>query len=159
MGRRRSSLLAVLALVVAALVWPAVAVADAPLPRSFAVRATPCPFVVAAACADLENATVYVARGEPPFILYHELGHLYDFQDLTDGDREWFTRMLGLSGPWNQGSGPMAQESPMERFADAYATCALGWRPDRGQWAVAYGYEPTGKRHRSICRAIARAAV
>lgn len=136
--------------------FPASAHAGAPLPRSFTVQWTACPFADVPACADRDNGVIYVEPGQGRFVYEHEVGHLFDVQRLNDGDRRWFTRKLGLTGAWEQGSGLEGLRSPFERFADAYAACALGLRPDRGEWAVSYGYQPTPKRHRRICAAIGR---
>lgn len=121
------------------------ATASAPLPRTFSVQPTACPDGGSPACTYPGTATVYVERDQDAFVLKHELGHLFDYQRLNDGD-----------GVWNQGTGLEGLLSPAERFADAYATCALGWRPDRGEWENSYGYQPTLKRHRQICGAINR---
>lgn len=87
------------------------------------------------------------------FARWHELGHAWDQQKLTDSDRRWFARKLEMAGQpwfdeaWNPGG------SPGERFADAYANCALRNTFRRG-WETAYDYMPTLRRHRAICNAI-----
>jgi hypothetical protein len=152
-------ILAILLIVLAALQAPALAEARSVIaaPTGVTVYASACPEGDdVPACAYPQQAIVYVAPGQGRFVLEHELGHVFDYQRLTPGDRNWFTRMLGLTGVWSQGTGMEGLHSPAERFADAYATCALGWRPDGGQWAVAYGYDPTPRQHRLICAAISR---
>lgn len=156
MQRATPVLIFLAALTITTLAKPRSATADAPLPRAFSVQSATCPTGDAPACAYTDTATIYVEPGQGEFVLKHELGHLFDYQRLNDGDRHWFTRMLGLTGAWSQGAGLEGLLSPAERFADAYAACALGWRPDRGHWEDSYGYEPTPTRHRKICAAINR---
>lgn len=150
---------AALALVLTALLAsPAIATAQTPRvpqPANMTVIPAACPTGDAPACA-YQDGTIYIEPGQDQFVYWHEVGHIFDAELLTVGDRNWFTRMLGLIGAWDQGSGLQGLRSPKERFADAYATCALGWRPDRGPWADSYGYEPTLKRHKQICAAINR---
>jgi hypothetical protein len=119
---------------------------------------TPCPAGGEGSC--VMTPDIYLAEGAGRFELWHERGHLFDAQVLTDAQRAWFTRMLKMEGPWDQGTG-MGTRGPSEVFADAYATCAIGPQPVRakGAWAVsnsdvAYGYDVGPRRHRRICTAI-----
>jgi hypothetical protein len=143
-----------IALIAAALTAPPPARADVPLPWTFTVHNAPCPDG-GGDCAYAATAQIYVEDGDP-FALWHEIGHVFDAQRLSDRDRGWFERKLRLTGPWTSGTGLDGLRSPSEWFADAYAACALGLSPDHGVWVVAYGYDPPARRHRAICRAIRR---
>lgn len=87
------------------------------------------------------------------FALWHELGHAWAARALTPEHERWFARKLGMAGQpwfddvWNPGG------SPGERFADAFANCALRNTFRRG-WETAYDYLPSAQRHRAICNAI-----
>jgi hypothetical protein len=48
----------------------------------------------------------------------HELGHLFDWQSLSDGDRRYFTRILHAPSDWERGG--------REWFADYYGAAAEG---------------------------------
>jgi hypothetical protein len=105
-----------------------------------------------AGCADLDAGIIYASTR---LAEEHERGHFFDVRVLTDQDRAWFTRLLGryLPGtPWVWARG---HQSPAERFADAYAACALGKSPRDDVWGTAYSYMPTARKHRRVCNAIA----
>jgi hypothetical protein len=164
--RRLAPVLAVLVLLAVG-AGPADA-ARVPLPPQVTVHEdTPCPDDVdVLGCADVEAATVYVGDGSR-FTRWHEVGHLFDHQMLTDANRAWLTRRLGfqVGTPWFEDyADDLSQTMPGEQFADAYAACALGKTPagrrHRGgvivnDWFTAYGYSPTARQHRRICNAIA----
>jgi hypothetical protein len=104
--------------------------------------------------------TLYVRPNalNPRGVLYHELGHAFDFTVLWPGDRRAFKRLLRLSGGWFSGHGP-----PSELFAEAYALCARfgGRRVAASQllWTHSlYGYRPSRRQHRLACRLIEHAA-
>jgi hypothetical protein len=63
----------------------------------------------------------------------HELGHLLDHQVLTDGDRQYFQRLMHApAGDWRSGTGLLGGlRSPSEWFADYYQASALGLDPTR----------------------------
>jgi hypothetical protein len=100
---------------------------------------------------------IYIKRGlnEPRRILYHELGHVFDFLVLNGSERRRFKRIVRLEGvSWYRG-----RPSPAEWFADAYSLCARrgemrGKRPRR----TAYAYLPSRGRHAAACRLIEQAA-
>jgi hypothetical protein len=96
---------------------------------------------------------IYMKRGLPAArrVLYHELGHVFDLAVLHRRERRRFKRIMHLrrSG-WFSG-----RRMPAEWFADGYSLCALGRRMHaRGL----YGYRPTRRQHRAVCRLIKRAA-
>jgi hypothetical protein len=141
--------------------WGARAVAHAgAMPRAPHIEITigTCPD--AAAWGDmLEGCTypdghIYVSASSKPFLRAHEMGHVFDFEVLTDGDHHWFARMFGIRGPWS--------DWKREVFADAYANCDLRTKPwaDHGKlvglFEGGHGYNPPLKRHRAICDAIKR---
>jgi hypothetical protein len=113
------------------------------------------------ACSDED--TVYLTDMAGRFDRWHETGHVFDDEVLTDEDRVLFTRLLGFTpGSWLRGyeeldGGPVTfmagVRSPSEHFADAYAACALGLDPDTN-WVDGYGYHPSARQHRRVCRAM-----
>jgi hypothetical protein len=142
---------------------PATAEARMPPPPQYTVKHSECPYYAergesGVTCADLATGTVWLAHPDR-FSLEHEKGHLFDAQVLTDQDRAHFTRLLRLSGPWDQGTGEGAGRGPSEVFADAYAYCATGWTPVKrsrngmlvGGQVIAYGYFPSVRRYRRVC--------
>ena len=138
-----------------------------PFPPRFEIRYEPCPTAPwALGCADVESGIVYLDTDDR-FTRWHELGHLFDWQLLTDTDRTMFTRLLGFDAetPWwsDDAMYDRIGISPSEQFADAYASCALGRSPaghgEPGgrtvvEWATGYDYYPTVRQHQRICNAI-----
>lgn len=123
------------------------------------VAATP---VVFAACPGHPEAlgcttgdTIYLAHRNQR-TLEHERGHVFARLALTDTDRAWFAKLVGMRGDaW--ASVTPGTESPEERFADAYAACKTGVRARAGRMSLTgYGFviAPDG-RYRRICNAIA----
>jgi hypothetical protein len=141
------------AILVAGLFPSPVPVFRVPSPPQYVIIRVACPDGIGGSCA-FHDGRVYLARGASDFAYWHELGHVFDAELLTDGDRRWFMgRLSRRTTWWSHGPG---DPSPFELFADAYATCALGLTPARGAWVDAYGYRPGPKRHRQICSAIGR---
>jgi hypothetical protein len=113
------------------------------------------------ACSD--GDTVYLTDMAGSFDRWHETGHVFDDEVLTDENRVEFTRLLGFKpGSWLRGyenlnGAPVTfmagVRSPSEHFADAYAACALGLDPD-SNWVDGYGYHPSARQHRRVCRAL-----
>jgi hypothetical protein len=122
-------------------------VVSVPMPPQLHVELRQCPYEreYGVSCADLEAATIWLGIRDR-FTRWHEIGHLYDYQMLTDQDRAVLGRMMG--GGWG-----------LERFADAYAACALELNPGgyrRGRvrimdWRTEYGYWPTDRQHARVC--------
>jgi hypothetical protein len=131
-------------------------------PGDLVIHRGPC-FDGGGACALSSSGGVW-AQGR--FALAHELGHVFDTRVLTPSDRAWFTQLLDLTGrPWGASGG---WPDPAERFADAYAACAVGLSPAgkrdrkgrvRGGWIDVYGCRPTARQHRAICNAISESAL
>jgi hypothetical protein len=94
----------------------------------------------------------------PKSVLYHELGHTFDFVLLRRSDRKKFKRVMHLKRPgWFAGKGP-----PSELFAEAYAMCSrFGMKRASGKnvdWTRSlYRYRPTRKQHTANCTIIKRA--
>lgn len=99
--------------------------------------------------------TIYLTRGAPKMrsVLYHELGHLFDYRLLSGRERRAYKRRIGQSGrSWFGGLNP-----PAEQFAEGYALCARKGRiahATRGH----YGFRTSPRRHASVCALIRRAA-
>jgi hypothetical protein len=120
-----------------------------------------------ATCAYMDTGAIYMAELDR-FSLAHELGHVFDARVLTEPERARLARLLGMDGaPWENGTGEhctVDAPCPSELFADAYATCATRGddiRPRRTRRGAlvftevnAYGYRPTPRQHRRVCRAI-----
>lgn len=92
--------------------------------------ANPCPMAPAAGgCYDA--GVVWAPVGDA-FALEHELGHAFDERVLTRSERDWYTAAFGYheGTTWAPDRGADAFcariACPVERFADAYADCALG---------------------------------
>jgi hypothetical protein len=84
------------------------------------------------------------------FVLFHELGHVFDREWMTDADRAAFMTAIGRAGGWwSADSGA----PPAELFADAYSLCSIyGARIARDITApVGYGWEPTSSLQRTVC--------
>lgn len=96
----------------------------------------PCPtYHYASSCYDPSTQMIYISKRDERsrFVLLHEYGHAYDFQRLTNTQRESFKRLLGYPAArdwWQMGH----RDKPGEVFADAYAWCALGFRPNYAKW-------------------------
>jgi hypothetical protein len=94
----------------------------------------------------------------PKSVLYHELGHTFDFVLLRRSDRKKFKRVMHLRRPgWFAGEGP-----PSELFAEAYAYCSrFGMKPPTGKqrdWTRSlYRYRPSHKQYKATCTIIKRA--
>lgn len=86
---------------------------------------------------------IYADFSTGPFTLQHEQGHAYDALLLDDGERARIEDVLGWP-TWRP-----------EAFANLYAGCALGLRPDEAPWP----YPEKLKVHRinAVCRLVARA--
>jgi hypothetical protein len=95
---------------------------------------------------------------------FHELGHDFDSNNMTDAYRAGFIRIMRYRTPsWWAAANPVDAESAGERFATAYSVCARrqtiardGWRYGPGH---GYGYSPTRAQHRRVCALIRRAAL
>lgn len=138
---------------------PATAV---PLPPDFQTVRTDCPYYQdGGSCWDVTTRTVFLEPYAGRHVLWHELGHAFDDEVLTNSDRAAFMRVMRLRGPWVQGTGyeKGADRSPNEWFADAYADCQLGREPRRnrklgvsvGSTSNIYGYAPTRGQRRQVC--------
>lgn len=88
------------------------------------------------AYADTANNTVHVQPDPNPFAVTHELGHLFDSQILSDGDRRYFTRIMHApGGPWNRGEATGKVDgniSPNEWFSDYYGAMGTGFDARQG---------------------------
>lgn len=85
--------------------------------------------------ASPETSTIYSSRRMTRVEKAHELGHLLDQKHLSDGDREYFRRILRLpKGQWEAEYSDDPQKrghnehglAPSETFADYYAAGATG---------------------------------
>lgn len=106
---------------------------------------------------------VYVSRTSPlkgplaPIALEqvrnHELGHVIDFNLLTNADRGTFEYLTHQTGrPWTDPD-PYADQ-PQEQFAEAVRLCGRSTRW-LSRYEIDYGYDPTLRQHRKMCRWLA----
>ena len=82
----------------------------------------------------------------------HEIGHRFDYL-MSDHARQRFLKLTARTGrPWRD-----ARNSPHEQFAEAWRLCATN--PRRVNRSVlGYGYNPSRRTHRKVCRTIRREA-
>jgi hypothetical protein len=81
----------------------------------------------------------------------HELGHLIDYNFLTNADRGTFSYLIHERRAWDAPG-----NSPHEQFAEAVSMCARSARFPDGY--SGYGYTPSTAQHRRICRWLTRVA-
>jgi hypothetical protein len=130
--------------------------AKAPLVRGrvqIVLRACPHHPTLAACVFSSRPRRIYMRRRLPAArrVLYHELGHVFDLTVLNGPERRRFKRIMRMRrARWFGG-----RRMPAEWFADGYARCALGRRMLAKS---VYGYRPTRRQHRAVCRLIKRAA-
>lgn len=120
---------------------------------------TPCPDTEGRACADPVEPRIWLDPGTTGRLdLLHELGHVFDTQELSDTERARFSRSLHIHpGAWNDYN----RENPTaEKFAVAYSMCALWGRGIRPATYFIrsgfYGYEPSLRHHLRLCAFIRR---
>ena len=84
------------------------------------------------------------------YVLFHELGHVFDQEWMTDAARDAFMNATGLERDWWSADGGAP---PAELFADAYALCSFyGARIARDiTTPVGYGWKPTVAEQRLVC--------
>lgn len=105
------------------------------------------------------GTSVIFSTAEHPWALargmfLHEVGHHFDYQVMTDGDRDYFRGLIGDSRPWRADGG----NSPHEVFAEAWRACAqYRTRPPAQIGGWGYGFNPPPERFRTICRFIRNA--
>lgn len=102
---------------------------------------------------DPGTKTVYSPGRLNRFQRGHEAGHALDFQVLNDGDRNYFTRLLGLKGPW--AADTFGTSSPQEVFADWYANAVVG-NDGVHSWESGYAATPDPVTLRRFKQALAR---
>lgn len=119
---------------------------------------SPCPAMDVPACTEPPNV-VYVGDGVERGVLNHELGHVIDFNLLTDADRGRFRVYALRQRAWYFSGQPFptlwwGEPNPFgEEFAEAVRMCARSVRfPDRGL----YNWMPTVDTHRRVCRWLVR---
>lgn len=169
---------ALLVLLLALAAWPSnAAAARVPVVPGITVEKRPCPDarVGAVAGCTWPGGTIVYVNPVPPFgegddyvrfTTWHELGHQFAVRVLGPGGLRKFARMTrrahDLPGV------PRSRSDVGEQFADAYATCALGYRPHPDPWSAdgadklgnfptGYGYEPSRHVQRVVCALIDRA--
>jgi hypothetical protein len=80
-------------------------------------------------------------------VFFHELGHVFDQEVLTPGERERETVLLHRGGdPWE----PMVEEA----FADSYSWCARLHRFERLRYYEVEQARVTGADLEGICRSL-----
>lgn len=114
----------------------------------------PCVFLddFAQACTSPETGTIWFGGGGRT-TFYHELGHNFDYYELTESARVRYMTLIGRSG---QGWRQPGTFSPHELFAESYLGCA--YRPRMSQDGTVMGQEVVGgwRVHNRVCRLIQR---
>ena len=77
--------------------------------------------------------------------LEHEKGHLYDWFVLKNKQRSDFRDIFGKL------EGRRWRNLPSEWFAEGYARCAIHMPTGK---ETAYGYDPTRRQHKEVCKLI-----
>lgn len=88
------------------------------------------PDEISSAYYDPNTNTVHTPPGVDRYGRAHEVGHALDHENLSDGDRAFFQRLMHApQGQWQTGTGSKGLYSPNEMFADYYAAVATGYDP------------------------------
>jgi hypothetical protein len=105
-----------------------------------------------------DTDTVYYQGNLDKATRAHELGHAFDDQVLSAGDRQYFQRLMrSPAGEWRAGTGLHGGlQSPSEHFADYYQASALGLDPRRQNEAAYTTIGP--KRLKQFQKALVRLA-
>jgi hypothetical protein len=104
-------------------------------------------------------------------LLLHELGHLYDFANMTPALRRRFDAIVGtrcrwwakrcVSSSWILGPGVSVDLPPGEMFGETYAACALGLSVADYIYALynSYGWVPPQGTDAALCDVIRAARI
>lgn len=116
---------------------------------SATISHAPCPNPAvqdAIGCVDIPTRTIYVTARCGRFCQAHEYGHLFDAEHLDDATRGRWAAMLGESvSDWNWSSTSAVTDPPLEeRFADAFALCALGRKERDRRYRIARSRDLAG---------------
>jgi hypothetical protein len=123
-------------------------------PGTVVVELAACPGSQYEACWDPAGLHLPTGRGvDVRWTLMHELGHVFDERVLTGADRAAFKRVIGYPAAWATGAEPAG-----ERFAEAYAGCAIDARAPYGGLRGEYGYAAGPSTFARVCALIRRAA-
>jgi hypothetical protein len=144
----------------------------------------PMPSVVHGICPGLDSQGCFIAPGTADyngtfwplgaiftngdrFVTAHELGHAFDSTMLDRSERTDFLRLVRMYPPHTAWISTYVDEegrvidtgwSPVEAFADAYASCWIGQIIGSGhEWTTSTGYQPSAHIERLVCRMIRRA--
>lgn len=111
----------------------------------------------AVGCAIAADREIYLdaAGGDTRHALMHEMGHLFDFGEMSGATRDAFRTVLHRGGAW---AGAAANNPLQEKFAEAYSLCARH-RTISSIYFALYAYTPTPTEHAHACAVIRRAAV
>lgn len=115
------------------------------------VHMSSCPFYPdKTACA--APGEIWFAPGSSRHDFRHELGHQFDYFEMTDSARAAFMKLIGVPGEWRS-----APNSPHEQFAEAWRMCAAVRRLPLEYW-TGYGYDLTQRKHNRACALIRNVA-
>lgn len=102
-----------------------------------------CPYYHPGLSCAVPPNTIYLAPAQAPnpINLAHELGHIWDYNHMTDRYRAAFAAQAGVPAePWLDGLRP-DNPSAGERFADAFALCLIGPGTRRIRRQLHHGYD------------------
>lgn len=80
-------------------------------------------------------------------VFLHELGHVFDDQELTTEQRVAFRDLIGSDEYWSADS----DFPPEELFAETYMYCARFTRWPPAGWLSGYGHRPSKRQFRERC--------
>lgn len=113
----------------------------------------PCNSLQAYGCAVAPNlvwidpANTRLSTALRNHVIYHEVGHVFDFKYMGPASRVAFGAILGDDREWQEGKNPL-----IEKFGEAVALCMDG-RFD-ALVGIPYDYKPTRSQYRRACRLI-----
>ncbi len=97
------------------------------------------------------DPTFYAGKpGAVRQVFDHELGHHFDYDVMEDWARARFEWLVGETRPWTEDP-----NAPNEKFAEAWALCAVRARLRHAPLEYGYGYHPSPRLHRKVCHLIA----
>jgi hypothetical protein len=110
------------------------------------------------ACTGPGDFTIWLApwggEGLTRGVFLHELGHNFDYYDMTEATRAHFEFLVGEDRSWTEDP-----NAPNEKFAEAWKWCALkGTNLRRAPLNFSMDYRPTPKLQPKVCALIKKAA-
>lgn len=104
-------------------------------------------------CASTKRIILSSDEDRRKYLFAHELGHVFDFNNLTHEERTWYAAFMGYTDHWFAGTGVK------EFFANSYRHCLYHGPSDKdandefvnGRYVSSYGYTVTREEYRRAC--------